>query len=177
AERLAAVGHAPADHVARRVMINMQIERDVIIEPEIFAVKRIAFEHAQAERDGPAVLPPYEEAHLVGHAPAHLGEIGRRELLEMHARATIDLQVKRIELVDERGDISLDLERDRGCTLGGAEFEPKIATRLAAERALHVNLEARVIDVEAGHRQARNPREAAWQETCERAAISCRKFL
>jgi hypothetical protein len=113
AKPFASVRHAPADHVARRVMIKMQVERDLIIQSEVFSVDRITFEHAQTERDGATVLPPYEEAYLVGHAPADFGEIRWGELFEMHAGAGVDLQIERIELLDDGGDVGPDLERDR----------------------------------------------------------------
>src|SRR5260370_5322851 len=158
-------------------MGGVEVEGDRVVEPEIVGVDSIALDHAQTERDGAPVLPPHEEAGLVGHAPPDLAEIGFCKRLETHLRATVDLQIQRIELVDDGRDVGANFELDRRRVLRGAKFQPKIPACLAAQRALQIVFETRVIDIEPRHRQAGNSRKSPSRETLQPAAIFRREFL
>src|ERR1700730_10993595 len=113
AEPFKSIGDRPLDHIAYRVMVKMQIEREVVIESDILRIDRVGFRHAHGEGDNLSVLAPNEKADLVRHPLAKLDKIGFRQLFEVQVRPIINLQVKRIELADESRNISDNLHGDR----------------------------------------------------------------
>src|SRR5436309_1527527 len=57
----------PLNHVTHRVKIKMKLERDRIIEPDHFVVKRIALNQTKAERHDASLDSPNEKAHVLRH--------------------------------------------------------------------------------------------------------------
>src|SRR5438270_1207444 len=79
-ERAAAIkGQAiidgPAQNVAQRVKIKVEIERDRIVQTEIFVINRTIVHHANAEGDDAAVESPDKKTHALRHVLAELGKI------------------------------------------------------------------------------------------------------
>src|ERR1700730_18671870 len=88
--------HCPGEHVAQRVEIEMQVERDVVIEAETLIVNLSTVHETTTERDDLALLSPDEKSHTVGHLLAQAAKIILRQMLKLHGRALVDLQIKRI---------------------------------------------------------------------------------
>src|SRR5205814_3749853 len=117
----------------------MQVERDGIVQSEIFRTEGISLQHAGAEGNEAATTPPKKKAHLVGHAPAQAAEIRLRQLLEPQVRFLIDGKVKRIRFINERADVVDDAELDRGRALGCSQVSAQVRAGIAAKHAAHVN--------------------------------------
>ena len=65
----------PRDNVAQRVEIQVQIERDAVIEPDAFIVDRVVTHQAKTECYDFATLPPDEEARSIRHPPSNRTKI------------------------------------------------------------------------------------------------------
>ena len=94
-------------------MVEAGADARLIVDADVFVADGVAVDRANAEGDRTTVLPPHEIAHLVGHRAAELHEKLGRELLEVHRRFFVDLQIERIELVDLRFDVGRDGQLDR----------------------------------------------------------------
>jgi hypothetical protein len=82
------------------------------------------------------VLAPQEEVHFIFHNAPQLAKIIFGQLLEVQARALIDLEIKWIELRYQRRHVFGDAQFDRG----GPRRRFKLLTQLLAEiRHQHVN--------------------------------------
>src|SRR5262245_32170424 len=158
-------------------MIEVQIERDRIVEAEIFGVKGIVLDHAHAERHHPPALTPDEEPGAVRHHASEGTEISLRQLLEMQRRSLVNLQIERVRLIDYRRQVVDKTHLDRRRPLGGSEFLAQVLARLAAEPRAQVFVEALVIDAKTSVGKARHSSEAGVKEACERRAIGCGKLL
>src|SRR5262249_21630158 len=158
-------------------MIEVQIERDIVVEADVLRIEGVALHHACRKCDDPPVLAPEEEAHLVPNAAPQLAEIVFRQLLEVQLRALIDLQIQRIDLRDHRRYVVDDDHLDRGGPCRGLKFLAQLLASRAVEGVLRVIIEACVFDAQSGHRQAWDASEAMINETVERRSISRREFL
>src|ERR1700716_3380588 len=90
AKFLVAVGNGPRNDVAIRVVIEVQIKRDGIIEADILRVQRFSLQHAGRKRDDRTILAPDEEPNLVRHQSAEAAEILLGQLLEVQLRSVVD---------------------------------------------------------------------------------------
>src|SRR6266480_2992760 len=70
-----AIIDGPAQDVAERVKIKVEIERDRIVQAEVFVINRTIVYHANAERDDAAIESPDEKTHPFRHELAELGKI------------------------------------------------------------------------------------------------------
>lgn len=95
-------------------MIEVQIEGDTVVKTDVFDVYCVALNHAESEGDWSSLLAPNEEAHLVGHQPSHAAEIFFCQLLKVKIRSRVDLQIERVEVVDEGGCVPHDAHFDGG---------------------------------------------------------------
>src|SRR5450755_2518680 len=86
----------PAKNVAQGVEIEMQIERDLVVEPEIIVVNCPVKNHAKAKRDDFSALSPNEKARPLRHTLAHAAKIFFGQSFELHRRSFMDLQIERI---------------------------------------------------------------------------------
>ena len=108
-----AVGDPPADQVTERIVVKVQFDRDRIIEAEVLGMDHIALQEARTEGDDFSVLAPDEETVLVAHPLAEAAKVFLGQFLEMQVRPVIDLQIERIDLVDDRRDVVDDAHFDR----------------------------------------------------------------
>src|SRR5215510_12481679 len=118
AEPLIAVGDRPTDHVAKRIMIEVQIECDIVVETYVLRIDRVTLYHTCCERHDRSALPPEEESRLIPHAAPQFAEILLCQLLKVQLRALIDLQIQRIDLSDDRRHVIDDAQFDwrRSCS-------------------------------------------------------------
>src|SRR4030095_5563715 len=65
----------PAQDVAERVKIKVEIEGDRIVQAEVFVINRTIVHHANAESDDAAIESPDEKTHPFRHELAELGKI------------------------------------------------------------------------------------------------------
>src|SRR5204863_685065 len=128
-----AIIDGPGQDVAERVKIKVEIERDRIVQAEIFVINRTIVYHANAERDDAAIESPDKKAHPFRHDLAELGKIFLGQLFEFHGRTLMHRQVKGINLVKMRGDVANDFELDLGCALGFAKLPPQTLARAVAQ--------------------------------------------
>src|SRR5918997_2408671 len=95
-EAIAAIGadavrNRPTHNVAEGVVVEVQVERDGIIEADIFVADRIAMQQAQIERDHAPVLTPDEKPRAIRHAAADLAEKFLRKFFEPKLRSVVHL--------------------------------------------------------------------------------------
>ena len=90
----------------------MQVERDRIVQPDVLCVDLVTLEHAQCEGDDTSRLAPDKEPHRVRHLLAEVAEKRLCQLLEMERRPVVDLEVKRIDIIDDRRDVVQDAQSD-----------------------------------------------------------------
>src|SRR5438477_7242396 len=126
-ERAAAIkGQAvidrPAQNVAQGVKIKMQIERDGIIQTEIFIVDRAVVHHTNAESNDAPIEPPDKKADSFRHELAELCQVFLGQLFEFHRRSLVHRQIKRVDLIQIWRDIANDFEIDFGGAFGFAKF-------------------------------------------------------
>src|ERR1700758_2143322 len=98
AKPFVSIGDRPAHHVAKRIVIEVQVEGDIVVEAYVLSIDRVTMYHARCKRDDPPVLTPEEEADLVPHSPPQVAEVSLRQLLEVQFRALIDLEIQWINL-------------------------------------------------------------------------------
>src|SRR5689334_8954037 len=154
------IGDRPAYQVAKHIVVEVKVEGDFIIEPYVLGIDRVTVYHARCKRDDPPVLTPEEEADLVPHAPPQIGEVLLCQFLEVQFRTLENLEIERINLRDDRcrvvGDAHLECR--------GACRRLKLLSQLPAgctvKCALHIVVEACVVDTKPSHGQARNASES-----------------
>src|SRR5258708_5774580 len=142
AEPFVPAGDPPAYEVAEGVMVQVQIERDRVVEAEILGVNRIALQDARTEGDDFPVLAPDKETNLVAYSAAETTKIRLGQPFEVQLRSMVDLQIERVDLIDDRRDIADDAHLDRLPIFGSPKFFPQFPACAAAERASHVFVEA-----------------------------------
>ena len=96
------IGDRPTDHIAKRIMIEVQVERDIVVEAYVLRIDRVTVYYTRCKRDDPAALPPKEETDLVPHPAPQIAEILLRQLLEVQLRTLINLEIQWIDLRDYR---------------------------------------------------------------------------
>src|SRR6476646_5451860 len=82
-EALVAVGDGPFDDVVEDAIIEIEVERDGVIESDVLVTDRVALHRAKTKSHDVVVLPPDEEADLVLHAPSDLAEKFLVEFFEL----------------------------------------------------------------------------------------------
>src|SRR5881398_1165724 len=107
-----AVIDGPAENVTQGVKIQMQIERDGIVEAEIFVVDRAVVHHANAESNDALIEPPDKKADTFRHELTELCQVFLRQLFEFHRRPLAHGQVQWVDLVQIWRDITNDFEID-----------------------------------------------------------------
>src|SRR5271157_6358983 len=95
-DRPEAVRDRPGNDISHHGEVEMELQRNGVVEPQIFAVKRLSLHHAEGKCDQLPILPPQKEASLIGHSPSDFSKIRWRELLELQFRALEHLLVQRI---------------------------------------------------------------------------------
>src|ERR1700751_3023477 len=80
---LVAICDRPTNHVSNGVVIEEQLQRDGIVETNVFGVYGVTLGHAKSERNNSSVLPPNKETNLVGHQAAQLREVAFGKFLKM----------------------------------------------------------------------------------------------
>src|SRR5438876_14131 len=65
----------PLHNVAERNEIKMHIKSHRVVEAKIVVIKSLVMDHANAERDNLAGLPPEKEPDAVGHGLAEPAEV------------------------------------------------------------------------------------------------------
>src|SRR5436190_15219229 len=70
-----AIIDGPAQDVAERVKIKVEIERDRVVQAEVFVINRTIVHHANAEGDDAAIESPDEKTHPFRHKLAERGKI------------------------------------------------------------------------------------------------------
>src|SRR5215469_13290485 len=78
-----AICNRPSNHVSNRVVIEVQLQRDGIVETNVFGVYGVALGHAKGERNNSGVLPPNEEIDFIRHEAAQLREVAFGKFLEV----------------------------------------------------------------------------------------------
>src|SRR5262249_7721773 len=167
----------PADHVAKRIMIEVQVERDAVIEAYVLCIDRVTLYHACDKCDDPSALAPQKEASLVPHATPQFAEISLGQLLEMQFRALINFEIQGINLRDHRGHVVNNTHLDWGGSCRRLKLLAQLLAGRTVERMLHVIVEACVIDPQPGHGQAGDAGESVVNQTVEGRSISCRELL
>jgi len=67
AKPLIAFWDRPGDHVSDSVVIEVQVERYRVVQPDVLSIDRVALDHTQGESDNPSALAPKKEAYFVRH--------------------------------------------------------------------------------------------------------------
>ena len=119
---LVTICNGPRDHVPNRVVIKVQVERNRVIEPDIFSKDRVSFDHAKGKCNGSPVLAPDEETDFVRHCVSKPAEIFFGQLFEMKLRAFVDLQIERVYFINNGRDVVYDAHLDRCGPCCGSEF-------------------------------------------------------
>src|SRR5215831_8299975 len=98
-------------------MIEVQVERDIVVETYVLRIDRVTVYHARCKRDDLLALAPQEEANSLSHPPPEVSEILLGQLLEVQFRTLIDLEIQWINLRDDWRRIADDahLEWGRSC--------------------------------------------------------------
>src|SRR5262245_38323573 len=86
------VGDCPAYHVAKHIVIEVQVKRDIVVEAYVFGIDRVTVYHARCKRDDTPALTPEEEADLVPHPPAQIAEILLCQFLKVQFRTLVNLE-------------------------------------------------------------------------------------
>src|SRR6266480_3982034 len=110
----------------------MQIERDAVIEPDALIINRVATNQAKAECDDFTALSPDEETRTFRHPLRDGQKIIFGQCFKLYWRSLVDREVKRIDFVNERGDVAYELHLDLRSALGFLKFPAQIfSSRLA----------------------------------------------
>src|SRR5665213_2316757 len=176
-ERFIAVCDSPTNQVPERIVIKVQIERNFIIEAEVLGMDRIALENTRSEREHLPVLTPNEETAFVTHAVAETAEVRLGQFLEVQLRAVIDLQVERVDFVDDGRDVIDNSHIDGRRPLCRPQLQAQFSPCSATERALHVFIKACVIDIESNIWKTRNAGKAFVHKAFQHWPIFGGKFL
>src|SRR5438270_11492657 len=84
----------PTDHIAHRVKIKMQIERDIVIEAKAFIVNRVATDEAKTKRDNFSRLSPDEKTRPLRHGLRDSTKKFLGQRFEFHWRAMVYLVIE-----------------------------------------------------------------------------------
>src|SRR5512135_2976043 len=95
----------------------------------------------------------------------------------MQLRSLVYLQIERVNVADNGRDIVYDAHLDWRSPRRSPEFPAQLGACCAIECLVHVFVEARVLDVEFGHRQTGDASKSVLQETSQRIAVLGRKLL
>src|SRR6185369_315339 len=82
-EAFVAIGDGPFDDVVEDAIIEIEVERDGVIESDVLVTDCVALHRAKTKSHDVIVLPPEKEADLVRHAPSDLAEKFLGELFEL----------------------------------------------------------------------------------------------
>src|SRR5690348_10800793 len=93
------------------------------------------------------------------------------QLLKVELRSIVHIEIKWEYFIHDRCDVSDNAQLDRRRPRRSAEFAAQLRSGRAIERLAHVLLEATIIDIDSGHRQAGDARISAMPKALERAAI------
>src|SRR5437016_12979509 len=129
-ERTAHVGaqlllDRPADHVAHRVKIQMEIERDLVIEPEAFVVNYVAANEAKTKCDELLLGSPDKKPRAFRHLLCNAEKKFLTQVFKLHRGFLVDLEIERINLVDVRRDIVHHLHHDLRSAFRFSKFPAK----------------------------------------------------
>src|SRR4029077_11647473 len=100
----------------------MEIKRDPVVQTQILIVNRFVMNHAKAESHGPTQLTPDKESCSLRHFAPQVTEIFLGEALKLEPGTFMDLEIKRINLINLRSDIIHNFQADRRGFLGFAEL-------------------------------------------------------
>src|SRR5215212_9646665 len=100
AKPFVSIGDRPADHITKRIMIEVQVKRDTVVETYVLCIDRVTLYHACCKCDDPPALAPQEKTNLIPHAAPKFAKILLRQLLEVQFRALIYLEIQGIHLRD-----------------------------------------------------------------------------
>src|SRR6476619_6542776 len=146
-----AVINRPAQNVAQGVKIEMQIERDGIVQAEIFVVDRAVVHHANAESNNASIESPDKKVDTFRHELTELCQIFLGQLFEFHRRPLMHRQVKRVDLVQIWRDIANDFEIDFGSAFGFAKFSSQTFACAIAQMC-EIVVKVAKIQRQPGHR-------------------------
>ena len=138
-ERTAAVGaqplvDRPTNHVAHRIKIKMQIERDIVIEAKAFIVNRVATDEAKTKRNNFSRLSPDEKTRPLRHGLRDSTKKFLRQRFEFHWRALVHLEIERINRVNVRRDIVNDFHINLSRALRLSELSTQALAADVTER-------------------------------------------
>src|ERR1700755_758325 len=76
------VRDSPIEEITRHVVVKMQVERNGIVQADIFVKELVTLHHTQGKSDQRVVTAPGEEAGLVAHTFPELTEVIFSQFLE-----------------------------------------------------------------------------------------------
>src|SRR6516225_951680 len=158
-------------------MIEVQVERDIVVEAYILCIDRVTVYYTRCKRDDPAALAPKEETDLVPHPAPQIAEILLRQLLEVQFRARINLEIQWIDLRDYRRHVVDDAHLEWGGSCRRLKLLAQLLAGRTVKRALRVILEALIINTKPGHGEARNARESVVNQTVEGRSVARRELF
>src|SRR6185295_7189976 len=171
------VADRPADHIAKHIMIEMQVKRDTVVETYVLCIDRVTLYHACCKCDDPPALAPQKETNLIPHTAPKFAKILLRQLLEVQFRALIYFEIQGIGLRDHRRHVIDNTHLDGADPCCRLKLLAQLLAGRTVKCALHVIFEACVVDAQLGHGQAGDASESMLNQTVERRSISCRKLL
>ena len=154
----------------------MQVQRDPIIQPEIFVINGPVVHQADAKGDNTAIDSPYKKTSTLRHYPPESREISFTKFFELHRRTLVYRQIKWINLVQQRRNIVNNLKLNVGRTLRFAKFPPQAFSRAVAQ-VTEVVIEISEVKAEPRHRHARDSDKTIARKEGEGLAVSRRKIL
>jgi hypothetical protein len=90
-------------------VVEVELESDAVVEAQILGIHRVAVDDALAERDGLAIATPNKEPHSLRHHLPKSTKIIFRQLFKVQLRTSIDIEVQRVNLVDNGPDVIADM--------------------------------------------------------------------
>src|SRR6266436_5701472 len=134
----------------------MQIERDVVIEPDALIVNRVTTDETKTECDNLAALSPDEEARAARHPLRDGAKVLLCQRFKFQWRPLVDGQIQRVDFVDERRNLAHDLHLYLRRAVSLAEFSAQIFPGGLAERA-KIFIPILITERQSRHRHAWNP--------------------
>src|SRR4029077_18900821 len=113
---------SPTHHVAKHIVIEVQVEGDIVVEAYVLGIDRVTVDHARCKRDEPPVLTPEEEAYFVPHPSPEIAEILLRQLLKVQFRTFVNLEIQRKSLGNHRCHVVGDAHLERGARAVASNF-------------------------------------------------------
>src|SRR5207249_12044302 len=138
------------------VKIEMQIERDTVIEPDALIINRVTTDQAKTERDDFTALSPDEETRTFRHPLRDAEEIVLCQRFKFYWRPLVDREVKRIDFVNERAEVACGLHLDLRSALGFPKFSSKFFPGRLAQRA-KIFIPVLITERQPRHWHAGNP--------------------